>query len=32
MAKDKDSLLWLRPKNDFIFKLIFGSDNEQSKE
>lgn len=22
---------WLKPKNDFIFKLIFGSDNEHSK-
>ncbi|WP_156291317.1 PD-(D/E)XK nuclease family transposase [Oceanobacillus salinisoli] len=23
---------WLKPKNDFVFKLIFGSDNKRSRE
>ena len=30
---EKQALInWLKPKSDFIFKLIFGSDNDQSKE
>lgn len=30
--KNEKLVSWLRPKNDFIFKLIFGSDTERSKE
>lgn len=30
--KNEKLVSWLRPKNDFIFKLIFGSDNENSKD
>ena len=30
---EKNSFVsWLKPKNDFVFKLIFGSDNESSNE
>lgn len=32
MEKQTTTFQWLRPKNDFLFKLIFGSDDEASKE
>ena len=32
MTIEQIPVRWLKPKNDFIFKLIFGSDNQHSKE
>lgn len=32
LMSEENNLKCLRPKNDFVFKLLFGSDNEESKE
>lgn len=32
MKHNEKPLIWLKPKNDFVFKLIFGSDTRISKE
>lgn len=32
MPKETAPVSWLSPKNDFVFKLLFGSEDEDSKE